>query len=477
MSCSMKYSSKDLLTSRNSAWINYLESNFSVTFFHGDKRGELPMIYPLTERRIAGYDRRNVATVESKTFEDDEFKLKHDNVNERRRGLERRQLKLNREKLLESLTSKKSGFNWQEIIKSSVIPVFITLGSLYVTYYINEQQAASAKVVADSQLESAEKIAAANREHSSKIASAELETQRLTQMAGVFSNIITLSNQSPKSDKKTIDTLTQQIKSLSVYGDEALPFLVQLRDGEHYAKSASAISTTAKDTIKEILLLNQPIVKMDFFGKKDKPLYLPRREYINYNLSGSRFKNVTLYAADFSHSLLKETEFIDANLRKANFSNASLINARFANTGSAETKFDIAETNFDYANLKGATFINVDLSKVNFQKSFIKGVKFVDCDHIANAKFSMHQFLQANAEPFKSLGEIEYSKLLMKHETSLTKLHKNNAEHLKQAYIKMNLDNPGDIAELQETFSQLRETIAQKNPIHRQPLLTRLFLD
>jgi uncharacterized protein YjbI with pentapeptide repeats len=437
------------------------------------KRGKLPMIYPLTERRIAGYDRRNVATVEFKTFESDESRLKHDNVNERRRGRERRQLKLDREKLLESLTSKENksiwqhiNFIWQDFIKPSLIPLVIGGASFYVTQEVTTQQ-----------LVSAETIAEQNRENSALIADAELKTQHLMQMAKMFSNIINLINLSPAEKKTTEDTFIQQVKSLSVYGDEALPFLLQIRDeykGKLYdTKSERSISDVAKTTIENILKLNQHQIKMNFIGEKDHPLNLPGREYIDYNLGGSTFKDVNLYEANFSKSSLQDAKFIDVDLRKADFSNASLINATFENTDTKKTRLDISGTRFDHANLENAKFIKVNLSNVSFNKTYLKNVSFEECMHIEKAKFSMQQLVSADIGLLNALSGDQYALLLMKYEKNLIKLHGVNAKRLGKVYEKLKLHNLNDIDELLVTFRGIHKPFVERNPTHMQSFLAR----
>jgi uncharacterized protein YjbI with pentapeptide repeats len=302
------------------------------------------------------------------------------------------------------------------------------------------------------------------------IAEAGLKTQHLSQMAGIFSEILNLIHQPSDKKKTKKDALKQKIMSLSVYGDEALPFLLQLRDeyrGEnYYAKSNESISDTANSTIEKILKLNQHQIKVEFVSDSGELLNLPRRKYINYNLSGSTFTNANLYGADFSHSSLQETRFKDVDLRKVNFSNASLIDATFENTDTGKTRLDIFETRFDHANLEGAQFINVDLSYVNFEKAHIKGVTFDQCNSIEKARFSMNQLLHADVEPFKSLDTDKYLLLLMKYEERLIELHEKNTQYLKQVYTKLKLPNLNDIDELRTRISTLKDTIAQSNPDH-----------
>ncbi|MEE9425629.1 MAG: pentapeptide repeat-containing protein [Methylococcales bacterium] len=411
------------------------------------------MIYPLTERRISGFNRRSDSSKKRRDDPGQAFNSDLEGANERRFGQDRRQLKLDREKLLESIIAKQSKPKWQQLksawqdfMQPILIPLVIGGSSVYVTKQVNDQQ-----------IKSADKIAIENRENSRVIAEAELKTEHLSQMAGIFSDILKLINQPSEQKKAKEDTLKQKIMSLSVYGDEALPFLIQLRDeyrGEkYYAKSEESISGTAITTIEKILKLNQHQIKVDFFLESRELLNLPRRKYVNYNLSGSKFQKIILYEADFSHSLLRNTRFIDADLRKANFSNASLINAKFINT-------NIAGTIFRHSNLQGAKFIKVDLANANFDKAYLHGVKFVGCKNIGSARFPIDYLLKANIEPFKSLPARDYSLLLMHSEDELVAIHESNERSLDNVYKKLNMVN---LNELQNKFKELRESTDHQN--------------
>ena len=410
------------------------------------------MIYPLTERRIPGFDRRSNSSstgnsLQAKATSD------YESDKEQRHGGDRRQITLNREKLLDSIAARQGKSRWIDYLINFIksfhvlfIPLVIAVSSGYVTKQVNDQQR-----------ESAELIAKANRENSTKIADAKMETQRLMEMAEIFSKIITLLSKPPENYKETEGALKRQVKSLSVFGDESLPYLIQLRDEykrkNYQDKPMEEISKIAANTIKGILLLNQPEVKMDFLGKEELPLELPRRKYINYNLSKSRFEYVNLYEADFSRSSLQKTKFIFSNLSKANFSNASLIDAEFTDT-------DLSGSNFTDANLLGATFKLATLTNVSFENAFIPGVRFVDCINIDKAKFSMETLLQADVEPMESLPAGSYLQLLMQHEDDLESTHKEDTSRLKKVYDKLNIAN---FDSLQVKFDELQEEKYKKN--------------
>ncbi len=415
------------------------------------------MIYPLTERRISGFDRRSNSSSTGNSLQAYNATSDYESDKEQRQGGDRRKITLNREKLLDSIAARQGKSRWPDLLKVGLIPVFIAGSSAYVTKQVNDQQIKSADILAKNQMANAEVIAEANRENSTKIADAKMETQRLMEMAEIFSKIITLLSKPPENFKETEDALKRQVKSLSVFGDESLPYLIQLRDEykrkNYQDKPMEEISEIAANTIKGILLLNQPEVKMDFLGKKELYLELPRRKYINYNLSKSRFEYVNLYEADFSRSSLQKTTFKFSNLSKANFSNASLIDAEFTDT-------DLSGSNFTDANLLRATFDRVNLTNVSFKNVFIPEVTFVNCINIDKTKFSMETLLQADVEPMESLSSDSYLQLLMQHKDNLANIHEEDKTRLNKVYYKLNIKN---FYSLRVKFDELQEAKDKKH--------------
>jgi hypothetical protein len=133
------------------------------------------MIYPLTERRISGFDRRRDSSQKSKDSQGQVVDSSLQSANERRFGQDRRQLKLDREKLLEAIATKKSNSKlqqlksmWQDFIQPILIPLVIGGSSFYVTQQVNDRQ-----------IKSADRNAIENRENSRMIADAGLKTQHL----------------------------------------------------------------------------------------------------------------------------------------------------------------------------------------------------------------------------------------------------------------------------------------------------------
>lgn len=402
------------------------------------------MIYPLTERRISGYDRRSH---DSRRSQNSQGSTNPRIVEERRSGEDRRVLGLDRDKLLAAITKKQDKSLRRDLMIPGLISIVVTGLSVYATHQVTKHQIKSAKIIAQ-----------ADRQHSTKIAEAQLKSQRLGDITEIFSDIVKLIKEPPENFESNNEVLKHSIRSLSAYGDEALPFLIQLRDEYRTSNGVEpnkTILAVAKKTIKGVLQQNQHnIEKMYIAGEKNKILALPKRKYVNYDLSDSTFQYVNLYEADFSDTTLKNAIFIDTDLRKANFSKTSLINANFMET-------NIAETTFDGANLKGATFQETDLRATNFENAFLEGAKFENCKHVEMAKFPMNMILLADQEPFKSLAARKYTKLLMQRQANLEQIAKENPSRLEKVYDKLNL---ADFDSLMSKIAELRESTPQEMP-------------
>ena len=294
-----------------------------------------------------------------------------------------------------------------------LLPLTVAAVSVFATISINKQQVASAKQLANGQQENAQKIADANIKNSKTIAEGEMETAHLKHLVVIFSSII-----SPE-ESATPAIIQQRIRSLAVYGDEALPFLLQIRqhfsklDKTNLEKKGSAfvidmkeealVATTTIGTIIKYSQLNIP--KQEIKGKSDKERHnLRNKEYINYNLAYSKFKNVNLYRANFSSSSLQHSYF---------------------------TNVDLVEANFQNANLTNVTFDNVKLRKTDFHQANLKKVIFSKCQNIEDAKFSLYTVLEAESGFFGKLEEEQYILLLMAHEEELVRISNSEEEKSK----------------------------------------------
>jgi hypothetical protein len=279
-------------------------------------------------------------------------------------------------------------------------------------------------VIAAGQRENATKIANANIENSRTIASAQMETQHLEHMVSIFSSII-----SPKAGEEK-EVIHKRIRSLAVYRDEALPFLLQIRRYSINEDDSSGNLTlnVTTETINRIvqdsqLDLSKQIVRGE---SEDSPVNLRRKKYVNYNLNGSLFEFVNLYQADFSGSSLQGSTFIGT---------------------------DLQESNFQSANLKGVIFEKVNLRKTDFRNAYLQGVQFKKCAYIASVKFSLFALLRADQEPFKSISLRHYTLLLMNYEEQLAALDKEEKGKLTKALDKLNMI---DFDELQAKFNTYR---------------------
>ncbi len=198
-----------------------------------------------------------------------------------------------------------------------LIPLSIGISSFLIA--INQDK--NAQRIANGQQENAQKIASANIENSQKIADAQIETQHLQHLVSIFSTII-----SPKDKKEGI--IHQRIRSLAVYGGEALPFLLQIR--QHFSSLNNTASRNTEkvtnQTIDKILGYSQlDLQGQKVIGKSEKPINLRHKKYKNYNLDNSKFEYVNLYKADFSGSSLHASIFTHADLQETNFGNANLV--------------------------------------------------------------------------------------------------------------------------------------------------------
>lgn len=277
-----------------------------------------------------------------------------------------------------------------------------------------------------------------------------METQHLQHLVAIFSSIISPEKKADKSK----NVIHQRIRSLSVYDDEALPFLLQIR--QHFSKpglDSSQQSQTwriANQTIGSIVGYSQ----LDLSGQTvisltDTPTNLRHKEYANYNLDNSHFTNVNLYKANFSGSSLQSSSFTDA---------------------------DLQETKFNNANLKGVSFKNSILRKTNFRNAYLSGVKFSpDCKYLEHAIFSLNTLLKPDSGLFSSLDADKFALLLIPHESELERINAEEKSKLDQTFAKLKIE---DFSQLKEKFSELRNqglaSIDDKPKVTRQVSMSSL---
>ncbi len=378
------------------------------------------MNFPIIERRKTT-NRRGHSPDRRREQNSYFFQNEQRDNSERRNETDRRVLELDRNTLLFSI--KQSEINAPTEKKSKVISfcsaILIPLSIGISSFLIAINQDKNAQRIANGQQENAQKIASANIENSQKIADAQIETQHLQHLVSIFSTII-----SPKDEKKSI--IHQRIRSLAVYGGEALPFLLQIR--QHFSSLNSTASKNTEKvanlTIAKILGYSQlDLQGQKVIGKPEKPINLRHKKYKNYNLDNSRFEHVNLYKADFSGSSLHASTFTHADLQETNFGNANLLNVKFKDS---------------------------NLSKSDFRRANLKNVEFLsNCKNIKYAKFSLRSLLNASVKPFISLPSDTYAFLLMAHKNKLERINNEEIGKLDDAFKKLEIKN---FRELQDKF-------------------------
>lgn len=395
------------------------------------------MYFPMIERRIAARDdRRSHSPDRRQALSSHSCENNRRNKIVRRNGNDRRVMTLDRETLLLNAASvlatdnqkiKEEKSKFISVCSTILIPLTIGLSSLGATLGINHMQMESAKVIADQQKESAELIAKGQQKNAAKIAGAQIATQHLEHLVEIFSSII-----SPKDDKDKV--IVQRIRSLVVYGEEALPFLLQIR--QHFKEPANDQSSStnpnlylaAEETIKVIIGYNHlNLSGQKIIGKKGAFVNLRHKIYNNYNLDRSEFTYVNLYKANFSGSSLQSSSFTSA---------------------------DLQEAIFKYVNLKKVKFVNSNLRKTDFRHAYLDGVTISpDCTNIEYAIFSLNTLLKAESDLFKSFNADKYALLLINHKEQLEKINIEAKSKLDAVYTKSNTNN---FEELQEKLNMLR---------------------
>ena len=322
---------------------------------------------------------------------------------------------------------------WLETLRLGLMPTVIALISLYVTSMVSQLQIENANMIAQQQRISAERIA-----------SAELETQHLSHMVKIYSSIID-QEASLENSLFANDALIQRIQALRIYGNEALPFLVELR--EHYGlkneHDKSLLFDTTKDVINQILQESQlDFSKLEFKGNAGDRLNLRKKQYADYNLSRSKFTYVNLYKANFQNALLRSATFDYVDLQDASFKGANMDDAHFTN-----------------ANLRGT----------DFSGAYLHGTKFdPNCQNIEEATFSIRWLLNVGDDPdFKdnpinSIKDEKYTTLLLAHEEELEAIHAQNPLHLDGVYQKLGIEGSSKdkFSKLKGSFEKLRLKLA-----------------
>ena len=329
---------------------------------------------------------------------------------------------------------------WKNVYKLAQIiltPLIITIVSMLVTVRINEQQARNTKAITDEQRknaetiananrESSEIIAKANRENSRKISESDQRIERLKHINDIFQNFL-IEEKENFNDPK-VEAQVMQIKSLEVYKEDALPFLINIKDyyqdrkkkekGDSKQKTDyNILATQAFKSISNILGKSQ----IDFSGRffmdctgpiassDDSDLLSSCQSFIKYfrehkaelftpstakqpggeaditakqtkGQSGNPFMTrynklqtieVNMRQQEYKNYNFSDCSFLSVNLYKADFSSSTMKNNLFI-------RVDLQETSFSGSNLSGSIFWKSNLQKADFLDSRLRDVVFVN---------------------------------------------------------------------------------------------------
>ncbi|MCP4769567.1 MAG: pentapeptide repeat-containing protein [Gammaproteobacteria bacterium] len=252
----------------------------------------------------------------------------------------------------------------------------------------------------NSQRLSTKEIAAAQLKSTSVIEEKKLHIQRIKELGLLRQDIVKDLAQTHDIDKEAMGTIKEKIKSMTIYEETALPFLVSIKaftaaridnagnDDEHLALGE------IRNVISETILNSVKTVQFDMTGtqfkKGDNLRFAVLR---NAKLNDSVFAKTNLFSADFSNSELTNADFSEAELQKVNFRNAHLKNARFR-------KAYLAGADFTGAKLRDADFIGAhDVSAAIIPANLLAGPIFSPED--------FRKLINKNGEAILALGNAE----------------------------------------------------------------------
>lgn len=327
-----------------------------------------------------------------------------------------------------------------------ITPLIITLVSVGVTWCINMQQRENTKQITEKQIKSAQIIAEANREQSAKTSESSQRIERLKQIKEIFVKLLIVTDD---HDSSEIQSKKMQIISMEVYEEDALIFLLNLK--EHYQvlileqSCCKDLNDQVDKSIFNILSNGQVNVPNKIFVdcvgpkksssetlekaltkfrqefmkasnrrelinlKDDKGPYasfvsryknmqlnemnLRQQEYKNYNFSDCSFLSVNIYSADFSDCTLKNNIFMNVDLQETSFSGSDLSSSIFIGS-------NLKKVNFMDSRLRNVIFVNPILSMKDASKKIKTFCKKNSCCQMEGAQFALGSLLYTDKPPF-----------------------------------------------------------------------------
>ncbi|MCP4119414.1 MAG: pentapeptide repeat-containing protein [Desulfobacteraceae bacterium] len=386
--------------------------------------------------------------------------------------------------LIEKSDRQELGSTIIEFAKVFLLPLTLALISIGATWSINTQQEKNAKTLADKQIESAEIIAKANRDNSAAISASDQRIEQIKHIKNIFQEIITEKCEKP-------GTIIMQIRSLEVYKQDALSFLLNIKDhfSNHDGMGDVAHNPQRKKQLQQFvhqteesisnILQNSQIdlsgrifvnagqhdqekvgnkarkmanwvareMNQDKCGDYEKLMsattlfQMRKQKYHNYNFSDCIFINTNLYQADFSSCTLDRAIFMDVDLQEADFFESNLSNAIFINC-------NLKRVDFIKSGVKNTLFFH-PISKLRTAGASVESKNGLFCE-LEDAKFALGTLMKINSLPFNLLvsGKEEHYQLYVNLLTPYRKkIQKMN--HLKDKNLKNLLEAIG------KEFSQL----------------------
>jgi len=311
---------------------------------------------------------------------------------------------------------------WQPVF----IPVAIAAVGAFATIYVGNRETQTAVAIAKSGQAISKEIESGRRRTNEL-----LESQRLRQSRqNAYLNTIEEKHRGIRNIIKGLSAATdpeneaqkfgEQIVTLRIYSELALPYLVDIRD-ELLRRDHQSMARTVKGEIATILIAGQlNLARTDFIGEAEI-INLRNKALAKLDLRESRFERVNLYRADFTDSNLERVQFVNTDLAEANFTNANL--------GGAEFKSEPPGPDGS-----GATQ-RTTLRKANFERARLRGARFENVDDLDEAKFSIWELIQTSVPPFALVlthTPDTYYRLLGRHWGELKKLNGSQPEVVKQ---------------------------------------------
>jgi len=231
-----------------------------------------------------------------------------------------------------------------------LMPTILAIGGWYVSQQLQEAQK-----------QHSEQMSAAQLEATTLIEKQKIQLERTKHLAQLHAEVLSLlAQQDSGSDVHAM------IRSMSTYGEAALPFLINLRAYIH-SSGQCALDCSSHPTHK---IIEEAMVKSFDSQLRISPIN---------GFAGRNLRYAPLARAD-----LRDVVFDGATLYKADFTDSDLRGASFSGRGT-----DLHGAVFERANLSGAKFADANVRKADFSYARLQDVDFSATRNVADAVFSI----------------------------------------------------------------------------------------